>query len=234
MKVRVIGTCGAKLDPGKRNTSFLINDDILLDCGPHTVEYLINSGVKIDHIKTLFITHLHLDHAGGVPEFIWQRALYGIMDPVNIIGPEKIKGNILSILKNYDTPNYMLHGVGFNMPYDDVKIVPGIHSVEDYTFRIKIGGQCLFYSGDTSYSENVIENGRNCDLFIHEATYPAGRALEASKYGHSTVSEAFRAFAESNSAMFIPTHMSPESLAQAVSMKTKTTIIPDPGMEYYI
>ena len=92
---------------------------------------------------------------------------------------------------------------------------------------------CL-YSGDTSYSEAVIENGANCDLFIHEATYPDTRAYEAQKYGHSTVSDAFRAFESSNSKMFIPTHMSIDSMDQAISMKTSNIIIPTEGKEYDI
>ena len=81
MKVQVIGTWSAKLDQKKRNTSFLLDDSILLDCGPHTVEYLINSGIDLSNIKTVLVTHLHLDHFGGIPEFIWQRALQGIINP---------------------------------------------------------------------------------------------------------------------------------------------------------
>ena len=234
MKAQVIGTWSAKLDQRKRNTSFLLDDSILLDCGPHTVEYLINSGIDLGNIKTVLVTHLHLDHFGGIPEFIWQRALQGIINPVNIIGTEKTEASTLSVLEYFNTPDYMLQGVKFNIPDSRVTIVPGIHSIEDYTYRIEVSGKTIFYSGDTSYSEAVIENGANCDLFIHEATYPDTRAYEAQKYGHSTVSDAFRAFESSNSKMFIPTHMSIDSMDQAISMKTSNIIIPTEGKEYYI
>jgi ribonuclease Z len=232
MKFSVIGTWNSRISPGRKNTSFLLDGNTLLDCGPHTVEGLINSGVDLKNIKTVLITHMHLDHFSGVPELIWQRALRGIIEEVNIIGPEKIEENTKAILKYYNTPDFMLAGVKFNACDKRIKFAPGIHTIEDNTYRINISGKNIFYSGDTSYSKAAIENGNNCDIFIHEATYCDKKQDEAKKYGHSTVSDAFNAFTESNSKLFIPTHMSTESKAQLITMKNTNILIPEDGMEY--
>ena len=39
-----------------------------------SVEYLINSGIDLSNIKTVLVTHLHLDHFGGIHNKI--RGLY--------------------------------------------------------------------------------------------------------------------------------------------------------------
>ncbi|WP_337859883.1 MBL fold metallo-hydrolase [Ferroplasma sp.] len=234
MKFKAIGTWSSKLDIGKKNSSFLLEDNTLLDCGPHAVEELINSGINLKDIKAVLVTHLHLDHYGGIPELIWQRALNGITDPVNIIGPEKIENSTISILKYYNTPEFMLEGVKFNNPDNRVTVAPGIHTVEDYTYRIKIENKKLFYSGDTSYSETAIKNGENCDIFIHEATYCNNKEDEAKKYGHSTVNDALKAFTLSRSKILVPTHMSADSLNQIKSLNYENILIPEDGKVYYL
>ncbi|MEM0140222.1 MAG: MBL fold metallo-hydrolase, partial [Ferroplasma sp.] len=75
MELQVLGTWNAKLLPGKINTSFLINKNILLDCGPDTLYAMINNGIDINKIELILITHMHLDHYGGLPQLIWQRGL---------------------------------------------------------------------------------------------------------------------------------------------------------------
>ncbi len=234
MNIMAVGTWGAGLDPQRRNTTFLIDENTLLDCGPHTTEYLINQDVDLSKIKRMLITHLHLDHAGGIPEFIWQRALHGINRDINITGPYEISRNITEILRYYHTPTFMMRGVTFNKFEPDLKIMPGKHSVEEYMYRATFSGKSVFYSGDTSYTEIAIETGKGCDLFIHEATYPDTMEDEARKYGHSTVAEAIMAFRASGSKIFMPTHMSSESFQVISSIKDKNIIVPEDGKVYKI
>ncbi|WMT51797.1 MAG: MBL fold metallo-hydrolase [Ferroplasma sp.] len=234
MKILAIGTWGAGLVPKKRNTSFLIDDSTLLDCGPHTVGYLINQGINLDAIKRVLVTHLHLDHAGGISEFIWQRALHGVDTEVNIVGPPELSKSISGILKYYHTPAFMMRGITFNENEPGLNIMLGKHTVEEYMYRFKSSGKTVFYSGDTSYTDAAVENGRNSELFIHEATYQDGMENEAKKYGHSTVSEAILAFSASRSRIFMPTHMSSESIKQVLSIHSNNFIVPVEGEVYNI
>lgn len=67
MTVKVLGTGGAV---SESSTAFIINDNILVDCGLDIVKNLINDGL-IDQIEHVFLTHLHMDHISGLELFIY-------------------------------------------------------------------------------------------------------------------------------------------------------------------
>src|SRR5690606_2041456 len=63
MRVRVLG-CSGGIGGTLRTTSFLIDEDILMDAGTGVCDLTIEQFLKIDHI---FITHSHLDHVASIP-----------------------------------------------------------------------------------------------------------------------------------------------------------------------
>lgn len=63
MKVRVLGCSGA-IARGSRTTSFLIDNDILIDAGTGVGDLTVGEMLRIDHV---FITHAHLDHITALP-----------------------------------------------------------------------------------------------------------------------------------------------------------------------
>ncbi len=232
MEIKVLGTWNSHLKPGKRNTSYLLNGKILLDCGPHTAESLLENNINISDIKLILITHMHLDHFGGLPDFLWQRAFESTENPVYIIGPDHIENYTFDILTRYNTPDYFLKNIEFIDKCSDVEIGNGKHSIPDLTYKIKINEKYIFYSGDTSYSEELIKNALDSDIFIHEATYPSDMEDIATKYGHSTVKNAVNAFLESRSKIFIPTHMSEKSMDELGTMANKNIIVPEENKTY--
>jgi len=92
MKIKPLGCYGGQL-PGKNNTAFLVNGDTLIDAGT----IALNSDIKTQRgIKTVFLSHAHLDHTGGLPFFavnIVSNKSHG----VNIIGP----GPTISAVKKH-------------------------------------------------------------------------------------------------------------------------------------
>ena len=46
----------------RRSSSILVDGDILVDCGPHTLDSLRIAGISLDSISSVVITHLHDDH----------------------------------------------------------------------------------------------------------------------------------------------------------------------------
>lgn len=46
----------------RRSSSILVDGDILVDCGPHTIDSLRIAGISLDSISSVVITHLHDDH----------------------------------------------------------------------------------------------------------------------------------------------------------------------------
>ena len=58
MRIRVLG-CSGSIAAGSRTTSFLVDDDVLIDAGTGVGDLTLDEMVKVDHI---FVTHSHLDH----------------------------------------------------------------------------------------------------------------------------------------------------------------------------
>ena len=63
MNIRVLG-CSGSIAQGCRTTSFLLDDDILIDAGTGVGDLALDELARIDHI---LLSHSHLDHVLGVP-----------------------------------------------------------------------------------------------------------------------------------------------------------------------
>ncbi|HET9822564.1 MAG TPA: 3',5'-cyclic-nucleotide phosphodiesterase, partial [Burkholderiaceae bacterium] len=58
MKIRVLG-CSGSIAAGCRTTSFLVDDDVLIDAGTGVGDLTIDEMARIDHV---LVSHSHLDH----------------------------------------------------------------------------------------------------------------------------------------------------------------------------
>lgn len=66
MHVRVLG-CSGGIGDGRHTTSFVIDEDILLDAGSGVSRLSLDTLAKIDHV---FLTHAHLDHILMLPPML--------------------------------------------------------------------------------------------------------------------------------------------------------------------
>ncbi|MCG6872632.1 MAG: MBL fold metallo-hydrolase, partial [Gammaproteobacteria bacterium] len=63
MKLRVLG-CSGGVGPGLRTTSFLVDEDILIDAGSGVGDL---TQAEQEAIRHIFITHTHMDHCAFLP-----------------------------------------------------------------------------------------------------------------------------------------------------------------------
>ena len=63
LKIRVLGCSGA-IAKDCRTTSFLIDDDVLVDAGTGVGDLTLAEMQRINHV---FLTHSHLDHIAALP-----------------------------------------------------------------------------------------------------------------------------------------------------------------------
>ena len=63
MLIRVLGCSGA-IASGCKTTSFLLDDDVLVDAGTGVSDLSLDEMVRIDHI---LVSHSHLDHIVSIP-----------------------------------------------------------------------------------------------------------------------------------------------------------------------
>jgi len=92
MKIEILGNGGAF---SKTSTSYLVNDNIMVDCGEATIKTLITDFASpvLDKIEHLFITHTHSDHINGLEQFLYYRLIKNMfkgIDNLTIYGTPEV------------------------------------------------------------------------------------------------------------------------------------------------
>jgi len=67
MRLRVLGCSGGIGGSGLRTTSFLLDEDVLIDAGTGVGDLTLGELSFIDHV---YVTHSHLDHIASIPLMI--------------------------------------------------------------------------------------------------------------------------------------------------------------------
>jgi len=100
MRLTIIG-CGDAFGAGGRlQTSFQVRSrgaNFLIDCGTTSLIGMRRLGLQPNEIDTVFVTHLHGDHFGGLP-WLLVDAIYvsNRMRPLVVTGPRGIEARFLT------------------------------------------------------------------------------------------------------------------------------------------
>ncbi|MEM0158841.1 MAG: ribonuclease Z [Thermoplasmataceae archaeon] len=207
-RIEFLGNWSSNIISGKRNISIIVNRDTILDFGPHSIESLLEMGIDPCSIRTVFISHMHLDHFAGLPELLWYRAIHRCKESVTVVGPRGIGRVTSDLLRSYHTPEaFEIFAEYKEEKYDNAVGFLSDHLIRDIGFRIEFNDMTIYYTGDTSYTSNTARGAEGCDYLFHEATYPDSQRKEADFWKHSTLSDAMRSFEESKSKFLVPVHL---------------------------
>ncbi len=252
MQIKFLGNWSSHLEAGKRNVSMIIDKKFVLDFGPHTLESLLENHIDPCSVNEVLISHMHLDHFGGIPEFLWYRTINHSREPVTIIGPNGIKSATEKILELYNTPfngrfrvnSTFKESSGEKKPYDMkteyiekykydyIEAFKGNHIIDDNIYRIEYKGTVITYSGDTAFTENAIKAAEDADVLFHEMTYADDNAETAAFWKHSTYSSAMNVFNESKAKMMIPVHLTTETFNFLNARKNERVRLPIADLEF--
>lgn len=189
MKLEFLGTGAADFNISKRDdykefrrfSSLLINDDLLIDPGPHIFDYAERNGLShlFDSLKYIAVTHTHGDHF-NVDSV---KRLREISPSVILIGDGVLKERIvekypeLSDLAAVTPP--LLKGESFGdyeitaLPANHTAHAHGEDVTRHYYISEKSSGKRLFYGTDSSWltpDEWAFLRGRRCDAMVFELT----------------------------------------------------------------
>ncbi|MGH6803233.1 MAG: MBL fold metallo-hydrolase [Methyloceanibacter sp.] len=186
MRVTIIGCGDAFGAGGQLQTSFQVrggSSTFLIDCGVTTLIGMRRLGLQPNDIETVFVTHLHGDHFGGLP-WLLVDAIYVSMRkrPLIVTGPRGIEArfltaaealypNITTAKRDFDLTfiEYQeqkpLAAGGVTVTPFEVKHPSG---APPYALRFEIEGKVLSFTGDTGWVEVLCEVARGADLFISE------------------------------------------------------------------
>ncbi len=222
--VQFLGSGDAFGSGGRLQTCILVSGQtqFLIDCGASSMIAINQYKVDPNSIATIFLTHLHGDHAGGIPFFILDAQLNRKRtQPLTIIGPSGTSAWYPQIMEALFPGS---SSVERKFPVTIKELEPGkaetIHgvSVEPFTvshgatltslaLRIGLHGRMITYSGDTEWTDVLLAAANEVDLFIAEAYF-----FEKKVRNHLDYATLKGHWNELNARKIIVTHMNNDML----------------------
>jgi ribonuclease BN (tRNA processing enzyme) len=232
VSVKFLGSGDAFGSGGRLQTCILIEAPgakFLLDCGASTLISMKRFGVSTADIDKILITHLHGDHFGGIPFFILDsQVISKRTKPLLIAGPPGVKDRIYgameimfpgsSRVKQKFRMEFLELQAGARTEMDQIFVtaegVAHASGAPSYALRIECAGKSIVYSGDTEWTDNLINIVRGADLFVAEAYF-----YEKKIKFHLDYQTLIEKKAELDCKRIILTHMSDDMLRRLDSLE---------------
>lgn len=162
MRIQVLG-CSGGIGEGRHTTSFLIDDDILVDCGTGITTLDHAALCRIDHV---FLTHAHLDHILCLPLLLDSVAgerktpvvIHALPEVIDILQGDIFNWRVwpdFAVLPTPQTPFCVYDPIAMHQPArvgDRVFLpIPANHVVPAVSYRVgsSPGAGHWLFSGDT-------------------------------------------------------------------------------------
>lgn len=156
---------------------------VLLDCGATSLSALKHLGLDPAAITTVFVSHLHGDHFGGLPFLILDGQFSRRANPLTVAGPPGITQRLTdtmeclypgssSIRRRFDVhtvelePGTTTTVAGVTVTAWEVDHPSGAPPL---ALRLDLTGKTIAYSGDTAWTDALVDCATGTDLLIVEA-----------------------------------------------------------------
>lgn len=226
MRLQFIGSGDAFGSGGRFNTCLHLTGtrtNMLIDCGASSLVAMKRAGIDRDAIDTVLLTHFHADHFGGIPFFILDQQLnLKRTRPLLIAGPPGLPGWYERAMamafpgeRQLPFPLALREvNIGYANAFPDMTVTP-FHVLHDdragpcLAYRIEAEGQVICYSGDTEWTDVLIEAARGTDLFVCECYM-----FEKPRKSHMTLAILRQRLAEIGAKRVVLTHLSEDMLGR--------------------
>jgi len=186
MRLRVLGCSGGIGGRHLRTTSFLVDSDILIDCGTGVGDLTLAELSQIDHI---FITHSHLDHVASIPFLV--DTVGGMRSkPLTVYATRATTEILKNHLFNWaiwpdftEIPSaeapflrYQEIEVGtmISLAGREITPLPARHTVPAVGYHLDSGQASLVFTGDTGQNDalwRIVNRIRNLKVLIIETAF---------------------------------------------------------------
>lgn len=202
-QVILLGT-GAALSDATREHTYLavtgIQETILIDCAGSPVQRLLKSGVALDQIDHVILTHHHPDHIYGVSVFLLDLWLAGRTKTLHIYGLAETLRATRAIMRAFEWQKFRgffpiaFHSIPKRQrnalvvtPEFSISTTPTKHLLPTVAVRVeaRASRRAITYSSDTEADDAVVQLARGSRLLFHEAT-----TLNQANGGHTSARQA--------------------------------------------
>ena len=188
VEIRFLGSGDAFGSGGRFQACFYVWSEaakFLIDCGTSSLIAMKRFGVDPSLVEIILLSHLHGDHFGGIPFFILDAQFRRRTRPLILVGPVGLEARVreaMEVLFPGSSRVQQKFPIEFVELKDRSKTTFGslavtpysvIHPSGDtpYALKIEFEGRVIGYSGDTEWTETLVEAARGVDLFICEAYF---------------------------------------------------------------
>jgi ribonuclease BN (tRNA processing enzyme) len=181
--------------------------------------------LSAEPINQILLSHLHGDHIGGLPFFFLE---YIYMEPRSrplvIAGPPGVEETVRSLYRtmypdSYNDPLpyhlvFVEAGPGFPLWFGDIQILPfpAMHQKQPMSlgFVLRVAGRKIVYTGDSGWTEDLVQHTQGADLFLCECSF-----FETRMETHLDYPQIMRNLERFNAKRIVLTHLGAEVLQRA-------------------
>ena len=224
VQVTFVGTGDAFAGGARFQTCLHLAGDaepLLLDCGATSLTALKRLDIDPASIGYVALSHLHGDHFAGLPWVILEGQFAKRTRPLVIAGPpgtqqrlervfEALYPGAVEAARPFET-RFIEYAerVPFELGPARITAFPVRHTpaTAPHALRVEYAGKVIAFSGDTEWTDTLIEASRDADLFICECNFFGKQAP-----GHLDYETLVASRAQLECERIVVTHMSEEML----------------------
>lgn len=185
MELRVLG-CSGGIGAGRKTTSFLVDNEILIDAGSGVGSLTLD---EMSHIRHIFLTHSHLDHVHAIPLLV-DSVFDRIEQPIVVHAlPETLEALQSHIFNWVIWPDFtrlphpdspvlafepMQPGERCQVGANSFEMVPVHHTVPSVAYLVTSATATVAFCGDTTTNDTLwpaLNALPRLDMLVVEAAF---------------------------------------------------------------
>lgn len=180
------------------------HEKLLVDCGSDARLALHELGLTYADIKSVYISHLHADHCGGlewlgfttrfdprclkpdlfisdkIKDDLWKNSLSGGLSSVQGITADL--STFFNVHPVKEEGVFVWHGLEIKL-VQTIHVVAGFNVVPSYGLMFKANGICVFITTDTQFSPHqIIDFYEMADIIFHDCETSATKSGVHAQY----------------------------------------------------